>query len=85
MKRGSCTNILSKVIPGRKNIKCKGSGTGMTWMFEGQKVTVGVWTGDNEGENGKRCVEAIGPIVGFGNVLSPHCLQWMPLEGVVRG
>lgn len=49
-------------------------------MFEGQKITVGVWTGDNEGENGRRRVEAVGPItqdlVGLGNVLSPYCLQW---------
>lgn len=54
-------------------------------MFEGQKITVGVWTGDNEGENGRRRVEAVGPItqdlVGLGNVLSPYCLQWTPLEG----
>lgn len=39
--------------------------------------------GDNEGETGRRRVEAVGPIVGFGNVLSPHCLQWTPLERVV--
>lgn len=34
---------------------------GMTWMFEKQKVTAGVWTG--EGENGRGCVESVGPIV----------------------
>lgn len=61
MRRGSCADIGSRVTPGRRKRKCRGSETGRTCMFEGHRDNGCAWMVVNGGECGAEgVVEGVG-------------------------